>query len=625
MPVSNIIATSGGAAAVPSGRDYFALLNCEHPDGWLPSTLSEVEGWLRDKKRWDVSIGSDGEYRDGERSLLVHHHENRAAESLRVVLVEARADDRWTTELIACDRRGDGDWIELRTSNAAGRHAKVPGLARQLLTSLPFADGGKPIADHTLVVGERQIEDLRERLTDVERRGLVFVAGTGDELPFDDYLVKLDQWSRDVWGMAQVVVLTPSATEAFMKEHKRLAVLPWTIRTYYPGVALDGGDDGRRHKMLSTNRLATEHDAVIQSRLGRIARFHSAQAPVPRDVIRLHRDFARIENRRAVEAPPTVVSHTVPAFTTYSNKVSGVPLESKDRELREEGSLPAARVPAQISTLLGVETLNDVAVDRLRGVLDELDRARTSVVIGASQLERAEARIEELQTQVEQEHDALLVISDLHLDLQFELDEDRARSEDLDARCRWYVSQLKDRGAWTVVDGAVPSEFTTAYPGSFQELCDRLHADELPGVELSGKVDPAVELDDIDGLDTALRSSWDVLLTLGEYVRACVDGVFSGGVDQYLRAVPDGYRSLVSPKRHAIGESEQTMARFGSDRVFSVPTVVDSTGSATMVAHFKLAQVGLVSPRLYYLDRSTQLGTVYVGYIGPHLRNTQTN
>jgi hypothetical protein len=44
-----------------------------------------------------------------------------------------------------------------------------------------------------------------------------------------------------------------------------------------------------------------------------------------------------------------------------------------------------------------------------------------------------------------------------------------------------------------------------------------------------------------------------------------------------------------------------------------------------MVSHFKLARIGLVSPRLYYFDNYTNDRSVYVGYLGPHLRNTQTN
>ena len=60
-------------------------------------------------------------------------------------------------------------------------------------------------------------------------------------------------------------------------------------------------------------------------------------------------------------------------------------------------------------------------------------------------------------------------------------------------------------------------------------------------------------------------------------------------------------------------------------RELPVPTYVSSTGSVFMGAHFKIAQSGLVSPRLHYYDATGIDGNVYVGYIGPHLPTKQTN
>jgi hypothetical protein len=67
------------------------------------------------------------------------------------------------------------------------------------------------------------------------------------------------------------------------------------------------------------------------------------------------------------------------------------------------------------------------------------------------------------------------------------------------------------------------------------------------------------------------------------------------------------------------------MKGFGDERQLPVPTSVDPSGTATMKAHFKLGRIGMVSPRMYVLDRFSEDGCVYVGYIGAHLTNTQTN
>lgn len=44
-----------------------------------------------------------------------------------------------------------------------------------------------------------------------------------------------------------------------------------------------------------------------------------------------------------------------------------------------------------------------------------------------------------------------------------------------------------------------------------------------------------------------------------------------------------------------------------------------------MLAHFKIASIATISPRIYGYDNWTADGKVYVGYIGRHLTYTMTN
>lgn len=67
------------------------------------------------------------------------------------------------------------------------------------------------------------------------------------------------------------------------------------------------------------------------------------------------------------------------------------------------------------------------------------------------------------------------------------------------------------------------------------------------------------------------------------------------------------------------------MATWGDQREFPVPPEVNPAGRAVMEAHFKLGRVGMASPRMHILDCWGTHKRVYVGYIGLHLRNTQTN
>lgn len=63
----------------------------------------------------------------------------------------------------------------------------------------------------------------------------------------------------------------------------------------------------------------------------------------------------------------------------------------------------------------------------------------------------------------------------------------------------------------------------------------------------------------------------------------------------------------------------------GGERLFAVPTGCEPSGHALMDAHFKLGRVGMVSPRMHFLDSWSKTGEVYVGYSGAHLTNTQSN
>jgi hypothetical protein len=67
------------------------------------------------------------------------------------------------------------------------------------------------------------------------------------------------------------------------------------------------------------------------------------------------------------------------------------------------------------------------------------------------------------------------------------------------------------------------------------------------------------------------------------------------------------------------------MSQYGDERVFRVPTSVSPSGTATMEAHIRISSEGTVSPRMHFLDALAATGKIYVGYLGPHLRNTLTS
>lgn len=120
--------------------------------------------------------------------------------------------------------------------------------------------------------------------------------------------------------------------------------------------------------------------------------------------------------------------------------------------------------------------------------------------------------------------------------------------------------------------------------------------------------------------------TWSILVALNDYARFNTKGADIPGVQAYLESPPLGGHTY-PPGRHARDESESVKNNpsYAIPRTLPVPTKVHPSGQAFMGAHFRIAKHGLVSPRMHYLDATAIAGKIIVGYIGPHLPNTQTN
>ena len=142
-------------------------------------------------------------------------------------------------------------------------------------------------------------------------------------------------------------------------------------------------------------------------------------------------------------------------------------------------------------------------------------------------------------------------------------------------------------------------------------------------VEFHGDLDEIESLERQSSAHLYATRCWEFVRTLYDYAELASSDRFSGGMREYLLSDQhDGYK--VAPKRHAANESASTMNQFGDERVFPVPTQVSPDGRVEMKAHFKIDQSNTVAPRLYYHDDVRGSGKIYIGYIGPHLRNTKT-
>lgn len=583
----------------------------------MRSAEAELTSWLA-SKRWAIDAARDCDVDDGKRALQILHHDDGKSKSLRARLIERETPTgTYTTELLAHDRRGEGDWVRIHVANDQGGFVDVPRVARRLMQALPLSGSTLQFEDRAQVFNVSRTDELLDILCDDERIGLVLVAGTDatSGIPFDSFVQQMNRWTKEVFGLAQVIVLDPTATRSLRDQFDGHAVDPWTIRTYYPGVDPASIVDARRHKILSTARLADEADPKVVRLLGRVARIHASRYPAPAEVIKLRRAFQRLENRLVVEAlplelPPTAaLQQTAPPEAELTSTL----VESPDATtaagpgVAHDRSESSAVVPER-------DTRPDSVAERLHA---DLIRA-------LSRLERAEAQLELLQERAEAAEDDLAVARRLLEDGQVDRAILQDASESLAARVKWLQSELAQREARDIAYGDTPQRFSGDYPDSFDSLLDRTPELAQLGIVLTCSPAEARALDENDTLNSAVRTTWDALTALADYLRARSDGKGVTSVDRYLRSTPAGYATFPVGK-HAYTETGTTMKRWKDERLFPVPTSVDESGSATMTAHFKLAQIGMVSPRMYYLDRSPLDGKIYVGYIGPHLTNTQTN
>lgn len=612
---------------------YRSFLTFDAEAESLDRVVEQLASWLRNRKDWDANLGRVGFHHDGDRELLVVRHEKANARNFRARLTEIVGTNAWRTELtVHVPDRGEG-WLLLDVSNDRGQFVDVPGLARNLIQAIDVRDGGDlRLTDSPTVITAAGVEELADDVVcDPDRNGLIFVAGTDDEQPFDPFVTQVGRWTKQVLGQAEVVVLDPAATVEFTTVMGGSAhgVRPWTLRTYRPDVDPARDGDALRHRFLTTKRLASADDRDTARLLGRIARGHAASRTLPAEVTSTANALARVENNYvtdAITAPRQAPAPALPAEPVAPVEPPGPTTGPPDTAERvsaatEPGTVAdeASDYLAQISLVkevLGLDVLDEPTLrDLARRASAQVDT--TAVDRVTRQLRDQRERIEYLQ---EQQQLLQSQLEDAELEHAITHDE-RTRLED---QVRWLRQRLKEHQDYDGAFAPTPDAEITRYPESHSELLDRLAELEPRGVVFTGDAEKCLHLEEVDQVGRTARVAWEALLVLADYLRARREGEWDGAVEGYLQQTPAGYRTI-SPEKHAPTETNITKRRFGDERVFPVPETVSPDGRKVMNAHFKLGRLGTIDPRLYYLDDYRGTGRIYVGYIGEHLTNTQTN
>lgn len=119
-----------------------------------------------------------------------------------------------------------------------------------------------------------------------------------------------------------------------------------------------------------------------------------------------------------------------------------------------------------------------------------------------------------------------------------------------------------------------------------------------------------------------LVRAWAVLAKLEEYAAAKAAGATGPVYANFRTYVAEFPAPGVTPNHVKLGESEVVRANpeLRSVRMFPTPM-----GPRLFEEHVSIGSDAPPAPRLHYFDDTSESGLVYVGYIGPHLRNTRTN
>ncbi len=600
-------------------RSYFTI--GEGRDRVVRQSLDQLNAWLtgQDLDPDGLTSGRQVELGEGVTGVLIRPPRWDGSTTVRARVVETRATGAWTTELTVHVPRLE-EWpasvlVDVHApDDGAARSAEAPGLVSLLLGVLDARDASAVLLDRPVrVVGVAQAERLAEVVCDADRRGLLFVAGSSKRLPDMHWYEYVRALVRRTHGLAASYYMDPTATRALEEilgpTH---AVQPGALRAYRPEADPASELDALRHRVLSTEQILSTDLGMLGRTLVLAARDQALGSELPSIMeqldtrLRQHCDASLLASLTRV-APVVPAAPVVPELA-----LAPEPADGPD-------------VGAMVRRVLGLTAEAD---DEALGEVERLAllglQATASEAEVRRELEERQARIEQLATELRRTAKRLEDEQLEHYDTYEQVQRLEHQLAAGPVRTRRPVqAEMALAGPPVGIPASRAPEDDDA-PRSFAELIDRIET--LPGVEFTGDADIAIDLGDCDPLGLWAIKAWRIVCALSDYARESVAGRCPTGVDGYLRQLPAGCRGY-SANKHAPTESitTQSIPRFRRARLFPVPRVVDRRGLAMMYAHFRIAQSGQLSPRLHYLDDTARTGKVYVGYIGPHLPNKQTN
>ncbi|CEA09675.1 hypothetical protein BN1051_03047 [Arthrobacter saudimassiliensis] len=563
----------------------------------------------------------------------------------RLILTEKSPQGDWTSTLTVRDPVDGAPWFWMDVDGT--KWAGAPRIVRALIDEYSCFDRGVKLTQKPVVVQAQQVDDLIRVLTRHGRRTLSFIAGSSPELPLKSWQEFVGRILRQTVGQASGYVLDPSATDLFnSKVGPAFAVRPGMLRTFLPELDVDDQQDAARHRFVTASSIAGQDSRRLGKTLSYKAREVAQETLLDENVRLIDRrldDFAvrlplpiRQAGVKPVQRTETAGADKAPTNNTpvVPGEVSGSPGEPMDRVPDSHGEASQAHLAEEAEIYLSLRSLVEeysgrpASVDSVNTLTDLLEAGRGASALSTRLLSIVDQKSAALDEAAVEQARLRHLIEDLELDsgetwelLEAQYERTQAAQE-AELRLRALLASAGADTDWASLD--VPESPAFPAPSNFNSLVELVT--DLPYLVFTGNKDVTAALDDHDAVGRWCAMTWSILLALNDYARMKAEGIDSPGVHSYLESAPAGGRTY-PPGRHARDESESVKNNptFRKPRVLPVPLDVDSSGEAFMGAHFRIAKHGLISPRLHYLDATGATGHIIVGYIGPHLPNTQTN
>lgn len=191
------------------------------------------------------------------------------------------------------------------------------------------------------------------------------------------------------------------------------------------------------------------------------------------------------------------------------------------------------------------------------------------------------------------------------------------------ARVRWLEGLLAEQGRHVQGEGT-PAVGDIEVHG-FDDVL--IQAGKLAYLQMGSIEQGALELDQYPQAESWARKAWRALAALNDFAEARAAG-WAGDFRSWCVSPASSTAAVIPVGWVAMRESDSVTAnpRYRDARSFSVPESVSPQGVVYMPAHIKLVEGGRPAPRIHFHDdMGGTTNKIYVGHLGPHLPNDQTN